>query len=102
MSSMKDLEKRMKSTLESMGAASGMTAAEKPLPPDINKVQFRILTSFYEGSRKPKEVAERLSMDKNEVEKETATLVSNGYITKKNRLTSKGFGAFIITYMSAP
>jgi predicted transcriptional regulator len=29
-------------------------------------------------------------MDKAEVEKEVAALLSNGYITKKNRLTSKG------------
>ena len=87
MSSMKDFEKRMKSSFNSFGASTG---TEKPLPADINRVQFRILTSFSQGSRKPKEVAEQLSMDKVEVGKETAALVSNGYLTKKNRLTSKG------------
>ncbi|MGI0014851.1 MAG: hypothetical protein ACREBU_15635 [Nitrososphaera sp.] len=88
-SSMGDLEKRMKSALDSM-TGTGSLSPEKPLPSDINKVQFKILSSYYDGSKKPKEVAERLSMDKTEVEKETAALISNGYITKKNRLTSKG------------
>lgn len=88
-SSMADFEKQMKSRLNSFGASSGMTP-EKPLPADINKVQYKILTSFYQGSKKPKDVAQQFSMDKVEVEKEMATLVSNGYITKKNRLTSKG------------
>ena len=89
-SSFNDLEKRMKSTLDSVAPGSGPLSPDKPLPPDINKAQFKILTSFYGGSKKPKEVAELLSMDKSEVEKETAALVNNGYITKKNRLTSKG------------
>jgi hypothetical protein len=90
MSSMKDIEKRMQSGFNSFGASTGIMPPEKPLPADINKVQYRILTSFSQGSRKPKEVAEQLSMDKVEVGKETSSLVSNGYLTKKNRLTSKG------------
>ena len=89
MSSMDDLQKQMKSRLGSFGASTG-TMPEKPLPPDMNKVQYRVLTSFYQGSQKPKDVATQLSMDKVEVEKEIAALVNNGYITKKNRLTSKG------------
>ena len=89
MSSMDDIQKRMKSAMDSFGANFG-TMPERPLPPDMNKVQYRILTSFYQGSKKPKDVAELLSMDKAEIEKEMATLANNGYITKKNRLTSKG------------
>ena len=90
MSSMKDFEKKMKSGLNPFGASTGTMPPEKPLPADINRVQYRILTSFYQGSRKPKDVAEQLSMDKTEVGKETTALVNNGYLTKKNRLTSKG------------
>jgi hypothetical protein len=83
MPSMDDIQKRM-------NAANHEMMPEKPLPPDMNKVQYRILASFYHGSQKPKDVATILSMDKEEVEKEIAVLLSNGYITKKNRLTSKG------------
>jgi hypothetical protein len=86
-SSMGDMEKRMKSM---MSSANLGTLPEKSLPPDVNKVQYRIMTSFCQGSHKPKDVASELSMDKNEVEKEIAGLVNNGYITKKNKLTSKG------------
>ena len=88
-SSMGDFQKQMNSSFNPFGASSGLTP-DKPLPADINRVQYRILTSFYQGSRMPKEVAQQFSMDKVEVEKEMAVLVSNGYITKKNRLTSKG------------
>lgn len=87
MSSMDDIQKRMKAAMDSANLGS---IPEKPLPPDVNKVQYRILTSFYQGSQKPKDVATMLSMDKAEVEREIATLVNSGYITKKNRLTSKG------------
>lgn len=87
MPSMDDIQKRMNAA---MNSANPGTMSEKPLPPDMNKVQYRILTSFYQGSQKPKDVATQLSMDKEEVEKELAVLLSNGYITKKNRLTSKG------------
>jgi len=89
-SSFNDLEKRMKSTFDSIATNSGKMTPDKPLPADINKVQFKILSSFYSGSKKPKEVADRLSMDKRAVEKETMALMNSGYITKKNRLTSKG------------
>ena len=88
-SSLGDFQKQMNSSFNPLGPSSGLTP-EKPLPADINRVQYRILTSFYQGSRKPKEVAQQFSIDKVEVEKEMAVLVSNGYITKKNRLTSKG------------
>ena len=87
MPSMDDIQKRMNAA---MNSANPGTMPEKPLPPDMNKVQYRILASFYQGSQKSKDVATILSMDKEEVEKEIAVLLSNGYITKKNRLTSKG------------
>ncbi len=87
MSSMDDIQKRMKAAMDSANLG---TIPEKALPPDINKVQYRVLTSFYQGSHKPKDVAAQLSVDKDEVEREIAALVNNGYLTKKNRLTSKG------------
>jgi len=86
---MGDFQKQMNSSFNHFGPSSGLTP-EKSLPADINRVQYRILTSFYQGSRKPKEVAQQFSMEKVEVEKEMAVLVNNGYITKRNRLTSKG------------
>jgi hypothetical protein len=86
-SSMDDIQKRMKAAMDSANLG---TMPEKPLPADMNKEQYRILTSFYQGSQKPKDVATMLSMDKADVEKEIAVLLSNGYITKKNWLTSKG------------
>lgn len=86
MSSMDEIQKKMKTAMDSFAG----TMPERSLPPDINKVQYRILTSFYQGSRKPKDVAGQLSMDKTEIEKEIAALVGSGYITKKNKLTSKG------------
>lgn len=42
------------------------------------------------GSRKPKDVAKILSMDKKAVENETNIRRGNGYLTKDNRLTTKG------------
>ncbi len=86
MSSMDDIQKRIKAAMDSTNLG---TMPEKALPADINKVQYKVLTSFYQGSQKPKDVAAQLSMDKAEVEKEIAVLLNNGYITKKNRLTSK-------------
>lgn len=89
MSTMDDLQKKMRASVDTFAASTG-SMPEKPLPADMNKVQYRILTSFYQGSHKPKDVATQLSMDKVEVEKEISALVNNGYITNKNKLTSKG------------
>ena len=60
------------------------------LPDDITSVQFMILKSIQQGNKKSKEIEKMLSMDKKEIEKEIPVLKTNGYITKDNKLTSKG------------
>jgi len=52
--------------------------------------QYRVLSTYRGGHRKPKNVAKILSMDKRSVEEETDTLRKNGYLTKDNLLTTKG------------
>ncbi|MCL4436429.1 MAG: hypothetical protein M1503_03355 [Thaumarchaeota archaeon] len=66
------------------------TSTPKNLPADMTKSQFTVLQKYSEGQKNPKNVAKILSMDKHEVEKETETLRANGYLTKDNKLTSKG------------
>lgn len=60
------------------------------LPSDMTRSQFLILTKYQQGLGKPKDVAKRLSLDKKQVEKETTALKTNGYLTGKNKLTTKG------------
>jgi hypothetical protein len=72
-----------------MGMASGNTGPLN-LPSDMTRAQFLILTKYQQGFAKPKEIARHLSMDKRQVEKETNALKSNGYLSEKNKLTSKG------------
>ena len=48
------------------------------------------LKSIQQGNKKSKEIEKMLSMDKKEIEKEIPVLKTNGYITKDNKLTSKG------------
>jgi hypothetical protein len=60
------------------------------LPSDMTRAQFLILTKYQQGFGKPKDIARNLSMDKKQVEKETSVLKSNGYLSDKNKLTSKG------------
>jgi len=65
------------------------SAVPENLPNDITRTQYVILKQYRNGVGNPKEVAKRLSMDKKEVEKETAALKTNGYLTKKTKLTTK-------------
>ena len=60
------------------------------MPSDMTRSQFLILTKYQQGFGKPRDIAKRLSMDKKQVEKETNVLRTSGYLTGKNRLTSKG------------
>jgi len=62
----------------------------RSLPPDMTNAQYTILSTLRGGRRKPKDIAKALSMDKKEVERETAILRTNGYLTKNNLLTTKG------------
>jgi hypothetical protein len=75
-----------------MGGTSamfGQAATPVALPADITKSQFVVLKCYRQGLKNSKEIGKTLSMDKNEVEKETATLKLNGYLSKDSRLTSK-------------
>jgi hypothetical protein len=72
-----------------MGGAGGQSSMPATLPADISRSQFIVLRSYRQGYKNSKEIGKALSMDKNEVDKETSALKSNGYLSKENRLTSK-------------
>jgi hypothetical protein len=72
-----------------MSGTFGQAGVPAALPTDITKSQFVVLKCYRQGLKNSKEIEKTLSMDKNEVEKETATLKSNGYLSKDSRLTSK-------------
>ncbi len=76
----------MPSMMGGMGAVGGISES---LPADITKSQFVVLRSYRQGLKNPKEVSKALAMDKKEVDAQTLALVSNGYMTKDNKLTSK-------------
>lgn len=70
------------------GIAGGQ-ATPIQLPSDITRSQFVVLRSYRQGYKKSKDIGKALSMDKDEVEKDSEALKSNGYLTRNNRLTSK-------------
>ena len=73
-----------------LGAMAGAySAVPTPLPPDMTRSQFVVLRSYGRGFKNSKEIGKALSMDKDEVSKETEALGANGYLTRKNALTSK-------------
>jgi hypothetical protein len=72
------------------GPMGGQSGFPQTLPPDLTKSQFVILRSHRQGYRGSKQISKALSMDRKEVEAQTATLVTNGYLTKDNKLTAKG------------
>ena len=71
------------------GGMGGFSEDPIALPPDITRSQYVILRGFRQGCKNSKEVAKSLSMDKKEVDKETSVLISNGYLTKDTKLSSK-------------
>ena len=73
----------------SMGVQGGQQGPLN-LPSDMTRAQLMILMKYQQGFAKPKDIARQLSMDKRQVEKETNALKSNGYLSGKNKLTSKG------------
>jgi hypothetical protein len=88
-----DMSQMMRQVQNMMPAGMGGQSANKGplnLPADMTRAQLLILTKYQQGFAKPKEIARHLSMDKRQVEKETASLKSNGYLSEKNKLTSKG------------
>jgi hypothetical protein len=88
-----DMSQMMRHVQSMMPAGIGVrpeNAGPVNLPNDMSRSQFLILTKYQQGFGKPKEIARNLSMDKNQVERETNALKTNGYLTGKNKLTSKG------------
>jgi hypothetical protein len=88
-----DMSQMMRQVQNMMPGGIGMQSGNKGplnLPSDMTRAQFLILTKYQQGLAKPKDIAKHLSMDKRQVEKETNALKSNGYLSGKNKLTSKG------------
>jgi hypothetical protein len=88
-----DMSQMMRHVPNMMPAGIGVrpeNASPVNLPKDMSRSQFLMLTKYQQGFGKPKEIARNLSIDKNQVEKETNALKTNGYLTGKNKLTSKG------------
>jgi hypothetical protein len=88
-----DPSQMMRSIQGAMPWISAHGAVPRSLPPDMTNAQYTILSTLRGGRRKPKDIAKALSMDKKEVERETAILRTNGYLTKNNLLTTKGLSA---------
>ncbi len=88
-----DPSQMMRSMQGAMPWIGSRGAVPRSLPPDMTNAQYTILSTLRGGRRKPKDIAKALSMDKKEVERETAILRTNGYLTKNNLLTTKGLSA---------
>jgi len=88
-----DPSQMMRSMQGAMPWIGAHGAVPRSLPPDMTNAQYTILSTLRGGRRKPKDIAKALSMDKKEVERETAILRTNGYLTKNNLLTTKGLSA---------
>ena len=89
---MPDMSQMMKNFQNMMPPGMGMTRpnnAPTSLPSDMTRSQHMVLTKYQQGLGKPKDVAKSLSMDKKHVEQETEVLKKNGYLTDKNKLTTK-------------
>ena len=84
-----DMSQMMKSFQGGFPMMNMQAAQAKPLPQDMSKSQFMVLSKYQAGHAKPKNVAKSLSMDKKAVEEETRALQKNGYLTKDRKLTSK-------------
>lgn len=67
-----------------------MPRAVQNIPQDMSKTQYLILTHYRQGQRNLKSISKALSIDKKSVEEQTRVLQTNGYLTKNNKLTTKG------------
>ena len=72
-----------------LGGAGAQAGIPTALPDDIKRSQYVVLGCYRKGYKNPKEIGKALSMDKNEVGRETSALMSNGYLSKESKLTSK-------------
>lgn len=72
------------------GMSGAQVSAPATLPPDVTKSQYIVLRSYRQGYKNSKEVSKSLFMDRDEVQKDTESLQTNGYLSKNCKLTSKG------------
>jgi len=79
----------MMSRMSSMNMMAGSAAVPAALPADITRSQFAVLRGYRRGVKDPKDIADALSMQKSDVDAETATLMTNGYLSSDMKLTSK-------------
>ena len=90
---MSQMIKHVQNMMPNVTGTQRASAGPVNLPNDLTRSQYMILTKYQLGFGKPKEVAKSLSMDKKHVEKETDSLKASGYLTGKNKLTSKALNA---------
>ena len=94
MSSPDDMMKKMNmdgmmSRMSMMGGAMGPMGALPSLPADLTRSQFVVLRGYRHGMKNSSQIADALSMNKADVDSETSTLVTNGYLTNDLKLSSK-------------
>ena len=86
---MSQMMKHVQNMMPNMMGGQRTNTGPVNLPNDITRSQYLILSKYQQGFGKPKDVAKSLSVDKKQVEKETDNLKASGYLTGKNKLTSK-------------
>jgi len=72
-----------------MGGTMSAMGGPANLPADMTRSQFVVLRGYRQGMKSSSQIADTLSMSKVDVDKETSTLVANGYLTNDMRLSSK-------------
>ncbi len=74
-----------------MGGMGMVSQASVPaiLPPDITKSQFIVLRCYRNGIRSNRDISKALSMDPGAIDAEASSLISNRYMTKDRKLTTK-------------
>lgn len=86
---MSQMMKHVQNIMPNMAGMQRPNTGPANLPGDLTRSQYMVLSKYQLGFGKPKDVAKSLSMDKKQVEKETDSLRASGYLTGKNKLTSK-------------
>jgi len=79
----------MMTRMSSIGAMGGGMVVPSSLPADITTSQFVILRGYRRGMKSSSDIADALSMQKSEVDTETAALVNNGYLSSDLKLSIK-------------
>jgi hypothetical protein len=81
---------KMFQSLHSQMMNMNVQRAVQNIPQDMTKTQYMILSHYRQGERNSKSIAKALGLDKKSVDEQTRTLQTNGYLTKDNKLTTKG------------